>query len=56
MLDDMGIYVTRVKTVVWNIAFALGVKDEEVVSKVGKLRTINLPGIKINTRQILSAL
>jgi hypothetical protein len=56
MLDDMGIYVTRVKTVVWNIAFALGVKDDEVVSKVGKLRTINLPGIKINTRQILSAL
>lgn len=52
----MGIYVTRTKTVVRNIAYAMGLSDEEVVRKVGKLRTMNLPGIKINTRVILDAL
>lgn len=56
ILEDMGIYVTRTKTVVRNIAYAMGLSDEEVVRKVGKLRTMNLPGIKINTRVILDAL
>lgn len=56
IIDEMGVYITRVKTVVRNIAFALGVEDAEVVKKVGKTRSINLPGIKINTRQILTAL
>lgn len=56
ILEDMGIYVTRTKTVVWNIAYALGLEDEEVVKGVGKLRTMNLPGIKINTKTILDAL
>ena len=56
ILEDMGIYVTRTKTVVWNIAFALSLKDVDVVRGVGKLRTVNLPGIKINTKVILNAL
>lgn len=56
ILEEMGIYVTRTKTVVRNIAYAMGLSDEEVVGKVGKLRTMNLPGIKINTRVILDAL
>ena len=56
ILEDMGIYVTRTKTVVWNIAFALSLKDVDVVRGVGKLRTVNLPGIKINTKVILDAL
>jgi nucleoside-diphosphate-sugar epimerase len=56
ILEEMGIYVTRTKTVVRNIAYAMGLSDEEVVGRVGKLRTMNLPGIKINTRVILDAL
>jgi hypothetical protein len=56
IIEEMGIYVCRTKTVVWNIAFAMTLNDEDVVKQVGKLRTINLPGIKINTRTILDAL
>lgn len=56
IIDEMWVYVTRVKTVVSNIARAITVSDENIVKEVGKARIINLPGIKINTRQILVAL
>ncbi|KAJ9094827.1 hypothetical protein QFC20_006805 [Naganishia adeliensis] len=54
-IEGMPIYVTRVKTVVENIARAINVKAEDIEQKVGKTRCINLPGIKITTRDILQA-
>lgn len=54
-IGGMPIYVTRVKTVVENIARAINVKAEDIEQKVGKTRCINLPGIKITTRDILQA-
>jgi hypothetical protein len=54
-IEGMPIYVTRVKTVVDNIARAINVKAEDIEQKVGKTRCINLPGIKITTRDILQA-
>lgn len=56
ILDEMGIYVSRSKTVVANIALAMTLPDDQVVAHVGKLRTINLPGFRITTRQILESL
>lgn len=54
-IEGMPIYVTRVKTVVDNIARAINVKAQDIEQKVGKTRCINLPGIKITTRDILNA-
>ncbi len=60
ILENMPIYVTRSKTVVENILYALTLDEKKMLEiggkGVGRLRTINLPGIKINTRDILNAL
>lgn len=60
ILEDMPIYVTRSKTVVQNILYAMALDEERMLKVggkgVGRLRTINLPGIKITTNDILAAL
>jgi hypothetical protein len=54
MLDNMPVYITKVSTVIRNIAFA-GVVDDAVFNK-GESRSVNLPGVSITPRQILKAL
>lgn len=53
-LDNMPVWITRTKTVVRNIAFALCFPES--LFKKGESRSINLPGISITTRDILDAL
>lgn len=53
-LDSMPFYVSRTKTVVRNIAYALFMPESKF--KKGEGRSVNLPGIKITPRQILEAL
>ncbi len=60
VIDGMPIYITSSKTVVENIVRAMGL-DEKVLldvggKGVGRLRTVNLPGFRITTRDILNAL
>ncbi|RSH80722.1 hypothetical protein EHS25_007058 [Saitozyma podzolica] len=54
MLDTMGCYVTRFKTVIRNIAYAICMPESKF--KKGESRSINLPGIKVTPRQMLQAL
>ena len=54
MLDKMPVYITKVSTVIRNIAFA-GVMDDSSFRK-GEPRSVNLPGVSITPRQILQAL
>jgi hypothetical protein len=54
MLDTMGCYVTRFKTVIRNIAYAICMPESNF--KKGESRSINLPGIKVTPRQMLQAL
>lgn len=54
LLDQMGLYITKVSTVIRNIAYAGVVPDS--VFKKGESRSVNLPGVKITPRQILQAL
>lgn len=54
ILDTLAFYVSRTKTVVRNIAYALCLDDGGF--KARGSRTINLPGIRITPRQILQAL
>lgn len=55
ILDDWKFYVTRQVTVVSNILRAASA-DKKAIEKVDKTLCINLPGIAINTRDILNAL
>lgn len=54
ILDNLPVYITRTKTVVRNIAYALCMPEDGL--KARGSRTINLPGISITPRQILQAL
>lgn len=54
ILDSLAHYVTRTKTVVRNIAYALCMPEDGL--KARGSRTINLPGIRITPRLILNAL
>jgi hypothetical protein len=54
ILDNLPVYLSRTKTVVRNIAYALCLDEERM--KQRKNRTFNLPGITITPRQILTAL
>lgn len=55
ILDNLPVYISRTKTVVRNIAYALCMPDEKFKGRLMG-RTINLPGISITPRQILQAL
>lgn len=50
----MPVYISRTKTVIRNIAYAMCMPTSQF--KPGVSRTINLPGIKITPRQIIEAL
>lgn len=55
LIDGMPVYISRAKTVFRNIVWGLCMPAENF--KYGKGdRSINIPGIKITTRQILDAL
>lgn len=53
-METMPFYVTRVKTVIRNIAYALCMPESNF--KKGEGRSINLPGFKVSVKQILAAL
>lgn len=55
ILDEWKFYVTRTPTVIANILRAVNV-DAKKIEKVDKTLAINLPGVSISTRDILSAL
>ncbi|ORY32634.1 hypothetical protein BCR39DRAFT_523291 [Naematelia encephala] len=54
ILDEMPVYVSRTRTVVRNIAYAMCMPENQF--KKGESRSINLPGIKVTPRQIIDAL
>lgn len=54
ILDNMPVYVTRTKTVVRNIAYALCMPATKFIK--GQGRSISLPGFSITTRDILKSL
>ncbi|WVQ82275.1 hypothetical protein IAT38_004403 [Cryptococcus sp. DSM 104549] len=54
ILDDMPTWLSRTKTVVRNIAYAMCMPEENF--KEGESRSINIPGIKVTPRQIIEAL
>jgi len=60
ILDNMPIWVTRSKTVVENILYAITLDEKKLLEAggkdVGKLRTVNLPGFHVTTNEILAAL
>lgn len=55
IMDSLAVYISRTKTVVRNIAYALCMSDDKFKGRVMG-RTINLPGISITPKQILKAL
>jgi len=50
----MAVYISRTRTVVRNIAYALCMPESNFVPGLG--RSIILPGIRITPRDILNAL
>jgi hypothetical protein len=54
MLDKIPFYVSRTKTVIDNIAYAICMPESKF--KKGESRSINLPGIRVTPRQIIEAL
>lgn len=54
ILDTMAVYISRTRTVVRNIAYALCMPESNFVPGLG--RSIILPGIRITPRDILNAL
>lgn len=53
-METMPFYVTRVKTVIRNIAYAICMPERHF--KAGEGRSINLPGFKVTPKQIVAAL
>jgi len=54
ILDNMPVYISRTKTVIRNIAYAICMPASHI--QAGQSRSINLPGIKVTPRQIIEAL
>jgi len=55
ILDNMPVYISRTKTVIRNIAYAMCMPGSRFPNGMAR-STINLPGISVTPRQIIDAL